>query len=286
MMPQRVDTWETVAIVGVGLIGGSIGMALRERRLANKVVGIGRRKPSLAKAKRVGAIDTGTTDLTRGVANAELVIVCTPVDQIVGHVREAAASCSSPAIITDAGSTKESIVRELEDDPLPQGVRFIGSHPLAGSEKTGCEHGDAELFADRVCVITPSRRTPQADYDTIARFWESLGMTTLRMTPKAHDAALSATSHLPHVVAAALASATREKHLPLVAGGWLDTTRIAAADEKLWRQILLDNRENTLRSLETFEASLQSLREAIANNDGPRVERLMKKAKLRREAVQ
>ena len=284
-MPQQHKTWETIAILGVGLMGGSIVMAVRERGLATRVVGIGRLQASLNKAKRHGAVDFGTTSIQRGVADADLIIVCTPVERIVDHVCEAAAFCPADALITDAGSTKEAIVQELSDWPgFP--ALFVGSHPLAGSEKTGCENGDADLFVDRVCVITPSRKTRDHEYESIAQFWASIGMRTIRMSPKAHDKALASTSHLPHVVAAALASATAEKHLPLVAGGWLDTTRIAAADESLWRQILLENRNNTLQSIDAFQTSLDALRKAIAENDGPKVERLMRKGRQRREAAE
>lgn len=287
-MPPVERTWDTIAVVGVGLIGGSIGMALRERKLARRVVGIGRRQAGLRKAKRCGAIDESATDVARGVAGAELVVVCTPVERIVEHVRRAAAACPPEALITDAGSTKAAIVTAL-DGTLPKqsshDVRFVGSHPLAGSEKTGCENASGDLFQDRVCVVTPSRRTPTADYETIAEFWRALGMNVVRMTPAAHDAALAATSHLPHVVASALAAATRGKHLPLAASGWLDTTRIAAADPQLWRQIFLDNRDNTLKSIDDFQETLNHLRDAIAAGDGPRLERLLARGKQRRDAA-
>ena len=280
-MPQTKEPWNTIAILGVGLIGGSIGMAVRSRGLARRVIGIGRRRSTLDKAKRLGAIDSGTTSIARGVAEADLVIVCTPVELIVQQVGEIAAACPAECLITDAGSTKGAIVKALDATD----VRFVGSHPLAGSEKTGCEHGDADLFVDRACVITPGKKTRPEDYQAIDRFWSSLGMRTLRMTPSAHDRALASTSHLPHVVAAALASATREKDLPLVAGGWLDTTRIAAADEQLWRQILLDNQANTLSALDEFQAALDALRKAIEASDAPRLERLLHKGKARREAA-
>ena len=280
-MPQTKETWNTIAILGVGLIGGSIGMAVRSRGLARRVIGIGRRRSTLEQAKRLGAIDSGTTSIARGVAEADLVIVCTPVELIVQQVGEIAAACPAECLITDAGSTKGAIVEALDATE----AHFVGSHPLAGSEKTGCEHGDADLFVDRACVITPGKKTRPEDYQAIDRFWSSLGMRTLRMTPSAHDRALASTSHLPHVVAAALASATREKDLPLVAGGWLDTTRIAAADEQLWRQILLDNQANTLSALDEFQAALDALRKAIEASDAPRLERLLHKGKARREAA-
>ena len=281
-MPSRQKTWKNIAIIGVGLIGGSIGMAVRQRKLSEKVVGIGRRQGSLDKAKRLGAIDSASTSIARGVADADLVVVCTPVEHIVGHVKEVAANCAAECIITDAGSTKQAIVDSLDSCD----ARFVGSHPLAGSEKTGCEHGDADLFVDRVCVVTPTKRTPKADYESIDQFWSAIGMRVVRMSPTEHDSALASTSHLPHAVAAALASATPKKYLQLVAGGWLDTTRIAAADESLWRQILLDNQANTLRSIESFQAALDELRDAIAKNDGAQLQRLLRKGKQRREAAE
>ena len=274
--------WNTVAIVGVGLIGGSIGLALRERKLARRIVGIGRRQQSLDRAVRLKAIHAGTTDLASGVAKADLIVVCTPVDAIVDHVTACAKYAPARAIITDAGSTKQHIVERL-DARLPGSSRFVGSHPLAGSEKTGPEHARSDLFEGRVVVVTPSRRSDRGDTQQITKFWESLGARVVTMTPAAHDAAVAATSHAPHVVASALAAATNSRDLPLVAGGWLDTTRIAAGDEELWRQILLDNRENTLAALERFQAALAEFRSAMEHSDGTKLKHLLRKGRKRRE---
>jgi prephenate dehydrogenase len=273
--------WKTVAIVGVGLIGGSIGLALRQRKLAQRVVGIGRRQETLDQARKLKAIHHGTTELADGVRDADLIIVCTPVNAIVDHV-VACAAYSSGALVTDAGSTKSHIVQSL-DEQLPRGVRFVGSHPLAGSEKTGPQHARADLFEGRVVVVTPTRRTARSDAQAIGQFWEALGARVVSMTPAAHDAAVAATSHTPHVVAAALAAATHTKDLPLVAGGWLDTTRIAGGDEELWRQILLDNRENTLAALERFQASLSDFRAALEAANGAKLKQLLGKGRKRRE---
>jgi prephenate dehydrogenase len=277
-------TWNTVAIVGVGMIGGSIGLALRKRKLAKSVIGIGRSRASLLKAKKCGAVDTTTTDLARGVHSAELTIVCTPVEQIAGHIREVAAACPKDALITDAGSTKRAIV-EAVNGTLPEGVRFIGSHPLAGSEKTGPENARADLFTDRVVVITPVKGNTVTDAKTIAGFWKSLGARVLGMSPAVHDLAVAATSHVPHVIASALAASTDQEDLALVAGGWLDTTRIAAGDPELWRQILLDNRENTLKALAHFQRTLDELRAAIEQQNGVRLNELLLQGKQRRDAA-
>jgi prephenate dehydrogenase len=276
--------WDTVAIIGVGLIGGSIGLALRERRLAGTVVGIGRRPESLQKAVAAGAVSQTTENLAEGVKNAELVIVCTPIESIARHVQEAAASCPVGALLTDAGSTKASIIKQL-NGALPRSVVFVGSHPLAGSEKTGCENARANLFDGRVVVVTPSRKTGDADLRRTADFWSALGASVMVMSPAEHDRALAATSHLPHVLAAALARCTADEDLPLTAGGWRDCTRIAAGDVELWTQILLDNGDNVLKSLARFEKSLTNLRAAIESGDVRRLSQLLKEAKRRRDAV-
>ena len=166
--------WDTVAIVGVGLIGGSIGLALREKGLARRVVGIGRRAASLAAAKRCGAISQSTVDLAQGVRQAELTVVCTPVGLVAGHCRQAAEHCPVEALVTDAGSTKASIVAALGSD-LGRGVRFVGSHPLAGGEKTGPAAARADLFEDRVVVVTPARSSREEDLDRAEAFWRALG---------------------------------------------------------------------------------------------------------------
>jgi prephenate dehydrogenase len=279
-----MQRWNRVAIVGVGLIGGSIGMALRQRGLAKHVTGIGRRPESLRVAKRVGAVDSTSTSLPRGVAEAELVIVCTPVEQIVAHVRQAAQTCEQHALITDAGSTKASIVGGL-DGSLPRGVRFVGSHPLAGSEKSGPGVASATLFEGRTVVITPSVASQRRDVQAVSRFWKALGARTVECTPEEHDAALAASSHLPHLIASALAAATPEACLPLAATGWADTTRIAAGDPQLWTQIFCDNRRHLLGALAAFEQTLADLRAAIERNDRRTLTKRLQEAKHKRDAV-
>lgn len=276
--------WDTVAIVGVGLIGGSIGLALRERKLTSQIVGVGRRPESLSQAKAVGAVHRTTRVVAEGVRDAELVVVCTPVSSIAARVREAAAACRPGALITDAGSTKASIVRQL-NGALPRSVAFVGSHPLAGSEKAGCEHARADLFDGRVVVVTPTRKTAETELQRTADFWSALGASVLVMSPAAHDRALAATSHLPHLLAAALARSTAEEDLPLTAGGWRDCTRIAAGDAALWTQILLDNRDNVAKSLSRFEKSFARFRTALERGDARRLTTLLKEAKQIRDAV-
>jgi len=278
-------TWNNVAIVGAGLIGGSIGMALLERKLAKTVVGIGRRLESLEVARARNCVTQITTNLAEGVAAAELVIVCTPVESIAHFVQQAAQHCQPSCLITDAGSTKERIVTAIESSNLKQS--FIGSHPIAGSEKSGPDAATAELFTDRVTVITPTSQSDTAALTALRDFWQSLGSRIIEMSPADHDAALARTSHLPHLIAAALAAATPadEKTLALTGPGWADTTRIAAGDPELWRQIFLANQGATLKALADFETVVKTWRDALQSANGTLLTDLLMEGKRRRDAV-
>jgi prephenate dehydrogenase len=290
-----------IAIVGVGLIGGSIGLALRERGLVNEVVGVGRRTANLDKARERGAVDWTTTNLVLGVAEADLVIVATPVATIVDTVR-AVAGAAPRATITDAGSTKAAICRELRESVAlapaasgepshlgastsPLAHRFIGSHPIAGDHRTGPEHARANLFDGRTVVITPEDQTPPGLVERVKEFWESLGAEVALLSPEEHDRALAATSHLPHLIAAALAAATPEEWLRLAGSGWGDTTRIAAGDPQLWTQIFSQNRAGVVDALRRFEHRLAALGEALAGGDVAALTIELQEAKRIRDAL-
>ena len=278
----------TIAIVGVGLIGGSVGLAVRGRGLARHVVGVGHRAASLRKARRVGAVTETSVDLAKGVADAQLVVVCTPVDLIAEHVRAVAAACPPGSLITDAGSTKGDIVGRLNRQlggGDARGVRFVGSHPMAGGEKTGPEQARADLYEGRPVVVTPTRRTRKEDLRQISDFWRALGGRVVSMSPAEHDRAVAATSHLPHLIAAVLAGSLPEERLPLASSGFADTTRVAAGDVDLWREILLGNGPNVLKSLARFEKLLASFRRAIERGDAGKLTRLLEEAKRKRDAV-
>lgn len=276
--------WDTVAIIGVGLIGGSIGLALGRRGLARQVIGIGRDASRLQAARDRAAVTSFTCDVSEGVRDAELVVVCTPVDRIVADIRAAAEACPPGALLTDAGSTKGLICRELAQRLGPGGI-FIGSHPMAGSEKSGVSHARAELFDDRLTIVTPLGHEPGEHVNRIERFWNSLGSRTIRMEPETHDAAVAAISHLPHLIASALSAATPPESLPLAAGGWRDTTRVASGDAGLWRQILLENRAYVLRSLDNFGKVLEGFRQALNAEDPQRLEQLLEAGKRNRDSL-
>lgn len=280
--------WNTVAIIGVGLIGGSIGLALRSRGLADQIVGIGRRPGRLARARRLGAVTTTSTRIARGVAEAELVVVCTPVERIVEHVQEAAGACPDGAVLTDVGSTKERIVAELEEDwdgHRRRGVAFVGSHPMAGSEQSGVAFATPDLFVKRTVVITPSRKTRLEDFSRVRQLWQSLGASIVRCSPRSHDRAVAMISHLPHVVASALSASVSQTDLDLAATGWRDTTRIAAGDVDLWKQILTQNREHVLAALDEFQEVLGNFHKALEQNDDARLVKLLALGKKHRDAL-
>ena len=308
--------YRQVAIVGVGLMGGSIGLALRERQLADEVVGIGRRQSSLKKALACGAVDRVTTDLAAGVAEAEVVVVAAPVDWVPRLVREVAVTSPAHGLITDVGSVKQAICQELASLDS-----FIGSHPLAGDHRSGPENARSDLLAGKLVVVTPLviRGQKKISKDKLANlgdtserlsagiqqraqthqwtgthqqagiqqrvthFWESLGARVEQLDPEEHDRALAATSHLPHWIASALAGATPEKWLPLVATGWRDTTRIAAADAELWGQIFTENKSGLFESLDRFIERLEQMRSVLES--GKPLPPMLNEAKRIRNAV-
>jgi prephenate dehydrogenase len=263
---QTLDRFGTVAIVGVGLIGGSVGLALRARNLSKRVIGIGRDAGRLDEARRLGAIDEGTTDLIKGVSSADVFVVCTPVDRIAADVISAAHSSPEQTLITDAGSTKRRIVNAVEVDAMAL-AKFVAAHPIAGSEKHGPGHARADLFDGRACILTPTERTPSLQLVRARDFWSALGCRLVEIDPQTHDERLAVTSHLPHAVAAALAMLVGPELVPLAAGAYRDGTRVAGAEAALWTPIFLENRRAVLAALDSFEASLDAFRAALDASD-------------------
>jgi prephenate dehydrogenase len=276
--------WPSVAIVGVGLIGGSIGRALLARRLARRVIGIGRSQQSLAAARRAGVVTETALD-PAAAAEADFVVVAAGVRAIPPLLEAIDAVVRPGTPITDAGSTKASIVAAWEKRRKSRRGRFVGSHPLAGSHRRGPEAADAELFAGRVAVVTPAAATPPEDVEDVGTFWAALGATVYVMNPREHDRIVAATSHAPHVVAAALAAATPAAALPFAATGWRDTTRIAAGDPELWAEILLDNAAPVAAAVRRFETAAAKVLAALEAGDRRRLVTLLSRAKDARDAL-
>ncbi|RUL89342.1 prephenate dehydrogenase [Tautonia sociabilis] len=280
-----MERFGTVAIAGVGLIGGSIGLALRRKGLADRVIGLGRDASRLDEAKGLGAIDCGTTDPARAVAEAEVIVVCTPTDRIATDIKSLAAVAPEHVLITDAGSAKRRIVEAVEGDIRAREV-FVGAHPLAGSERRGAVAARADLLDGRVCALTPTGRTPADRIEAARRFWTGLGCRIVVLDPDDHDAALARTSHLPHVVAAALASSVPEHCLELAAGAYRDGTRVVASDADLWVAIFRENAVHLLESVAEFEAALGRFRDAIASDDPETLRSLWVTARERRRSFE
>lgn len=256
-----------VAVLGVGLIGGSVGLAAKARGVAGRVVGVDRDPHSIAKAQNVGAIDSGTTDLAAGVAGSQLVVVCTPVDRVAEVILTAARHVRPGTYFTDGGSTKGNIVAAVQGK-LPPGVEYVAAHPLAGSEKAGAEYGRADLFVGRVtALIVGPLGSDWGRTVTVGRFWEALGSRVVLMNAEEHDRTVAFTSHLPHAVASAVAGATPKEWLHLTAGGFRDVTRVAAGDPDLWAAIFAANRDATLTALAAFNARLDEFRKLLEAGD-------------------
>jgi prephenate dehydrogenase len=275
--------FETVAIVGVGLIGGSLGGALRRKKLA-RVIGVGRNAGRLEAARQAGVIDEAARDIRDAAARADLIVFCTPVDRIAADAREAASVSRKGTLLTDAGSVKGPICDALASG-LPDGITFIGSHPLAGSEKQGFEHSNPQLYEGRVCVITPLPHSPRGEVARLRHFWEAVGSRVIELSPVDHDRALAQTSHVPHVVAAALAATLDRDCAPLAASGFRDTTRIAGGDPDLWVAILLENAEAVLASLKKYENVLGAFTSAVGSRDAESLRQLLAEARDRRESL-
>ncbi len=278
-MPQ----YEHAVLVGVGLLGGSIGMALLERGLARRVVGVGRDGKPLQDAISLGAITESSQDLASACRGAALVVVCTPVQSIAGIVNQCLKSkLGSEAVITDVGSTKVGICSSLDGDAHEH---FCGSHPIAGSDKSGVNHASGNLLNGQLTIVTPTSRTSEPLVRQVEEFWQSLGSRTLRMSPPEHDQAIARVSHLPHLVASALSAITDAELLPLAGPGWRDTTRVAAGNIEMWQQIIAENRSPVVDALWQFSHSLMDWIEAIENGDSAKLVELLKSGKDKRDQI-
>ncbi|QDT41181.1 prephenate dehydrogenase [Gimesia alba] len=276
--------FKTIGIIGVGLLGGSIAAAARRRKIAKTVLGAGRNPSRMRAAQQSGLLDRGTTNIAETSAQSDLVIVCTPVNQIVQFIRTVAQHSRPGTIITDVGSTKQKICEDLYGS-LPEGVTFVASHPLAGSEKAGFEFADPNLFQHRPCVITPDASLPIEAVAKVKQFWEALGMHVLETSPEKHDQILAETSHLPHVVSSALAMTLTAENRKFTSTGFRDTTRIAAGDPSIWLDILLSNSEAVVHSIDKYTQSLHRLRDAIKNHDENLLRQLLEDGKKNHDAL-
>ncbi len=284
----RAVQFQKITIVGVGLLGGSIGLAVRRRKLAREVVGYVRRAASLKDCERAAAVDYATTDLLAAVSNADLVILCTPLAQMRALAEQILPALKRGAIVTDVGSVKAGVVRELESVIAKAGAHFVGSHPMAGGEKMGVLAARADLFDRAVCIVTPTKKSNATAVRKLEQFWKSLGARTVKLEATKHDRLVSRASHLPHVVAAALAGMVLDpKQSPvlaeLCATGFRDTTRIASGSPEMWRDIALANRKNISQAVDVLAAELKKFQTQLKRGDERAVEKFFTTAKQRRD---
>jgi prephenate dehydrogenase len=274
-------TIQRLSILGVGLLGGSIGLALKKSLSSCKIVGYGHRPQTLESALKVGAIHEYTSDPTQAVRDCDVAILCTPVGTFEKLLKQIAPGLKEGAIVTDVGSTKRSVVK-MGEMVLPSGTHFVGSHPMAGSEKRGVEYAREDLFSGALCITTPMRHTDPAALRSIESLWTTLGMRVTRLSPDDHDRLLCDVSHLPHALAAALVM-MQPSQGPLLAGkGFHDTTRIAAGDPGLWRDIFMDNRDNLRISMSKLRSQIDQLESLLASGDSRAIEEFLDAAAKRR----
>ncbi len=268
------DKFNHVALIGLGLIGSSLSLAMRRAGIAAKITGHARSARTREKALEMGLVDAVFDTAADAVRGADLIILCVPIGVYGAIAREIAPVLDEGAIVTDVGSVKAAVIRDTAPH-IPAGVHFIPAHPIAGSERSGPEAGFTELFDGRWCVLTPIPGTDETALGKVRKFWENCGMSVDIMTPEHHDLVLAITSHLPHLIAynivgtaADLETVTESEVIKFSAGGFRDSTRLAASDPTMWRDVFLNNKEAVLEMLARFSEDLTALQRAIRWGEG------------------
>lgn len=273
-----------VSIIGVGLIGGSIGLAIKSSKLKIKnVIGIGRNVKRLKLARKIGAADEITTDIKKGVKDADIVFVCLPVGLIAKTIKNIIPFCKKNVIITDVGSVKAPIVNEIDRFLTTHYLLlttscFIGGHPIAGSEKTSVKYASKDLFKNAAVVLTPTNKTDKKSLDIVKKLWEKMKAKVKIMSPHRHDKILSMTSHLPHAVAFALVNSA--DNFEFAGNGFKDTTRIASSDPEMWADIIFNNRTNVRQAIKRMKFELEKIEKAKTKEE---LVKIFRKAKMKRD---
>ena len=280
---------KTVAVIGVGLIGGSFAVALRRAGVTSSVVGFDRDPAALERATALGVIDDAADSASAAARGADLVVVAVPVRSIGPVLHDVSLALDAGAVVTDVGSTKTEVVATARAELRERFPRFVPGHPIAGRETSGVESATADLFRGARVVLTPAAETAPDAVETVRACWEAAGGKVATVSPEAHDRIFAAVSHLPHMLSFALVSeiAARDDAAELLgfaAGGFRDFTRIAASSPEMWRDIALQNRAALLSELDRYSAQLAVFRELIEKGEGPGLQRLMSEARNARHA--
>jgi len=280
-----------VAFIGIGLIGSSLARVMIRDKLAGSIIACARREETLAAVKRLGLADEVTSDPARAVSGADLVVIATPLSTYVDIGRQIAGSLKPGAIVTDVGSVKGAVIRDLAP-LLPPGVHLVPGHPVAGTEHSGPENGFAEMFIDRWCILTPLPQTDAGALDKVTALWQAAGMKIVTMDAEHHDRVLAITSHLPHLIAYTivgtatdLEESLKSEVIKFSAGGFRDFTRIAASDPVMWRDVFLNNREAVLDMLQRFNEDLTALQRAIRWGEGDKLQDLFTRTRAIRRSI-
>ena len=279
---------DRLAIVGIGLLGGSVAKAARAGGLAREIVGIGRDRTRLEPAVADGTLDRAVTDVRSGVAGADLIVLAAPVLVNARLLAELWPVAEAAAVVTDVGSTKAGLARLAQRLTASRPLAFVGSHPMAGSEQSGYGVARVDLFRAATVIVTPTESTELRALKLVTGFWESAGARVATLDPETHDRVVAAISHLPHFVSDALVDAVTRFEpaaFPFAARGFKDTTRIAASDPTMWQEIFLGNREALLDSLTAFREALDALEALVKAGDPARLEAALSDIKRAREAV-
>lgn len=282
--------FKKVVIIGVGLIGGSLAIVLRNKGLASNIVGLGRGINNLEAARRLGIIDSFTLDYEEGIEGADLVVIATPVLKIADTVKQARPYLKKGCIITDVGSVKGAVIEEVEAI-MPDGAHFVPGHPIAGTEHSGAEAAFAELFIDRKCILTPTEKTDRRALETVKKVWEAAGSNVAVMDAGTHDRILAAVSHLPHMIAYSLVNTVADIEdegidaLTFSAGGFRDFTRIASSSPEMWTDICAMNGEALIDTIEGFQKRLEQLKSQIKGGELEKIRKDFERAKLVRDSL-
>ncbi len=283
-MPEKIY-FRKVTIIGVGLMGGSLGLAIKNHRLAGEVAGVSQRQTTLVSALKVKAIDHAYHDLRKALFNSDLVILATPVNAIVNLLNQIGPMLKRGCIVTDVGSTKTTIV-DTAEKVLPPHVFFVGSHPMAGSEKQGPDFASARLYENSLCWMTPTEKSNRGAVERVKQFWTHIGAQVKSLSPSEHDKILANISHLPHVMAYALMDAIPQQHLEFAAQGLKDTTRIAGSSPQMWNDICMANSKNLIEVLDQAVKILSGYRKMIVSRDESNLLEGFKRAKVKRDGLE
>ena len=283
--------FKKVCIIGCGLIGSSIARAIKKNNLSNKIVSSNRSEITNKKVIKLNIVDDSSADTKKMVRESDLVIIATPLSSYKDVVLKIKNSLKNGAILTDVGSVKKKAISLIEKN-IPKNISWISSHPIAGTEESGPDSGFADLFKNRWCILTPSKKTKDKDVRLLERFWKKIGSRVDIMNAKQHDYILSITSHIPHLIAYNIVHTTlnvkKKKNRDVIkysAGGLRDFTRIAASNPIMWRDIFIQNRENTSKMIDKFIENLKGLKKAIKNKNEKKLEKIFTKTKLIRKEI-